>query len=243
MLEMIGLMVAAQSFWTPNAQTGVPVTECVMGERVLTVVDEGLFPSTIVGTAGAGECLSRIDDWASSDPLPIVFGDLLRGTNPPAPSEAALRFAAMPSFANADAIRFRSLAAETHADARAYFSRFTISSRDDLIVTRICNPDWQSPVCKRANAQFHGSYNAAMEAVDQRNARAEAEDRATRAASEPVNSGYYQSGQYSRDVAASRGVASSSSSTATSGSAPVQVQSESEIRRQQERCRTGSGPC
>lgn len=241
MLVLAGLLMAMQSFWVANDRTGVPVTECILGERVLAIADEGLFPTTVVGEAGPGHCLAKLDERAYMPPFTAAFADLLRGTQPPAPSAEAMRFGAMESFTDADVTRFRSLALDNHADARVYFSRFNLNNYDDTIVARICNRDWESPVCRRANGQFHGSYNQAMEALDARNARMAEEDRLARAASEPVNSGYYQSGQYSRDVAASQGMATGVSSPATS--APVQVQSESEIRRQQERCRTGSGPC
>jgi hypothetical protein len=237
----IALALLVQTYPGPTPAAGTPVTECVAGERVLVVADEGLFPVSVLGDASAGHCMVLLDERLSLGPIEAGYADLLRGTNPPAPSSDALRFGAMETFSDDDAQRFRHLALDNHADARVFFSRFMLSSYDDTIVARICNRDWEAPVCKRANAQFHGDYDQAMQALDEENARMQAEARAAAAASEPINSGYYQSGQYSRDVAASQ--AGMPTSSAASSSAPVVVQSESEIVRQQDQCRRGSAAC
>ncbi len=163
---------------------------------------------------------------------------------PPPPSDAMrtmLAEAAATGIYNPGA---QALAQQSYADAFAYFEVYALTVNDSNIVARICNHDRSAELCQRANASF-------FEGVAQNGRRIDAENAAyfegVRAAhragaGEPINSGYYQSGAYSRDVAASQAGMPSPAQSATSGP-PVQVQSESQIRQDQARCRAGSGPC
>lgn len=223
------------------AQAQVFVTECVAGERVMGINEPGeLVPTTVLGAAGAGKCKVLLDDLAEAGPLDAPFDALLRQRTPEAPERRALEIGSTKGpLSDAAILELRSLAPRNSGNARVYMSRVRIEVDDSSILSRICGPDYDNYLCKKARQQFYASAAINDAAIDKRNARAAAAERAS--SSEPVNSGYYQSGQYSRDVASGR--SGSTTPSPTSSSAPVKVQSETEIRRNQERCRTGAGAC
>ncbi len=134
------------------------------------------------------------------------------------------------------------LAGQSYDNAYAYAVARLIRPTDDLIVQRICERDRTSDNCAEVTRHYATAVRAAFAAQDADNAAASLAAAQSRGSNEPINSNYYQSGQYSRDVAASQ---SGMPATASPSSAapPVAVQSEREIREAQARCRAGSGPC
>jgi hypothetical protein len=225
---------------SPQDAGRTPITACTPGARVWAQAGETWLPATLTGaSAGPGNCFVLLDDHLRAGPQPGPMSGLTADNAPPAPDARMLELGAIRELSDPQTQEMRYMAAQTHANARIYLSRYNLTVDDSSIVARICNPDWQSAICEKANGQFHGGVTANNKVIDERNRQAEAEARAARAASEPVNSGFYTNGAGS--------VSSSTPYKPSSGAAtgtPVQgVQSESEIRKDQARCRAGSGPC
>lgn len=221
----------------------VPITECVAGESIIIVGDDGvLYPGMVTKATRPGFCMVRAYEHLTAPPVEGPFRELLRGTRVPAPSAEALALGSLPALNVDQERRLRNLALNLPGDALIFVSRFALSRYDDTIVARICTPDESTAACRRGKAQFYADFAAGQRQIDADNRAQNARDRAARAASQPVNSGYYQSGAYAADVAASRnpGAAASAPRPTT---APVRVQSETEIRRSQDQCRRGSGAC
>ena len=205
------------------------VTECVPNERVLTIFNDGtLMPSTISGQAGPGLCSVWIDELLRYGIATAEFHELLRGATVPAPSAEAVRLGVITSLSYEEVQTFRRLAMANAADARIFVSRYLLTEFDGGIVSRVCEGVSYNPVpCSRATSQ----YNAALE-----ESRRSIRETTARLASTPApaSGGTYSSG-YTPSVP--------TVTVPVPSSAPVRVQSESEIRRSQDQCRRGSGPC
>jgi hypothetical protein len=223
-----------------SAQVGdlKALTACTPG-RAWIWSGTAFEPASVLGDGTvAGKCKVLVDEALTWGPVDATMTAISHDQAPEAPDRRAIAIGGLPTIDRALEIELHGLAEQSHWNARIYLSRFLINFADSTVVARICNPNWDSLICKRANEQFHSSVAANNRAIDQRNARLDAEARQARASSEPVNSGYYSSG------ASSTSAPYRPSSGASTTGTPVQgVQSESEIRKDQARCRAGSGPC
>lgn len=243
-LVLVAALAAAPmlSIETAQAQQAnlYPATECVAGERVFGHSNGVYYPMTVLRDSSPGSCLVLMDDFLRNGELEAPVDSMMRGAPPQRPSPAAVALGRRQSLSEGEVESLRHMGLNNPADARIFGSRFQMTWADDGIVANICGPYPNDAVCQTASQQFHASYAEHMRWIDQRNRAYEAEARAS--SNEPINSGYYQSGQYSRDVAASQSGYAGSGST-TTYNRPVAVQSEREIRRDQDQCRRGSGPC
>ncbi|MES2442765.1 MAG: hypothetical protein V4574_08030 [Pseudomonadota bacterium] len=235
---IIAAMLATGLATPALAQDRTPITSCTPGVRVWAQAGEVWLPATLTGASpGAGQCYVLLDDHLRAGPQPAPMGSTTAVNGPAAPAARMLELGGIRELTPSQVGEMYAMAEQTHANARIYLTRYNLTVNDSTIVARLCNPDWQSAICQRANGQFHGSVAANNQVIDERNRKAEAEEREARAmrSSEPVNSGFYSSGTTSTPYKPSAGAAPGT---------PVQgVQSESTIRQNQARCRAGSGPC
>jgi len=232
-LAMTGALTAAQD-------ARPPIAACTPSARVWVQAGEDWLPGTLTGASpGAGKCAVLLDDHLRAGPQPAEMAYMTADKAPPAPSARMLELGRVRDADPARQREMRGLAEQTHANARIYLSHYLLTVNDSLIVSRICNADPRGALCHKANGQFHNGVTANNVVIDERNRKAEAEERAARANSEPVNSGFYTKGAGSVNGSTPY----TPSSGATTSSTPVKVQSESEIRKGQAACRAGSGPC
>lgn len=231
MLALLLASILSQASPTTPPPPGMRhVTECVSGERVLTIFNDGtLMPSTISGQAGPGLCSVWIDELLRYGIATAEYHELLRGATVPAPSAEAVRLGVITSHSYQEVETMRRLAMASTADARIFVSRYLLTQFDGGIVARVCEGTSYNPLpCSRATAQ----YNAALE----ESRRSIRETTARLAAAPTVTS---SGGGYSSSYTPS----ASTPSVPTPTSTPVRVQSEIEIRRSQDQCRRGSGSC
>lgn len=204
------------------------VTECVPNERVLTIFNDGtLMPSTISGQAGPGLCSVWIDELLRYGIATAEFHELLRGANVPAPSREAVSLGVITSLSYEQVQSLRRLAMANAADARIFLSRYQLTELDGGIVAKLCEGRDFADRCSRATSQYDSALTAMRQSIREASARPVAP--AAPASSGGSSSGYtYTAPPLARP---------------TQSTAPVRVQSESEIRRSQDQCRRGSGPC
>lgn len=222
------------------AQGGrTPISGCTPGDRVWAQAGDDWLPATLTGVSpGAGQCYVLLDDHLRAGPQVAPMAYTTADSAPAAPDARMIELGSIETPTHDQERAMHAMAGQTHANARVYISRYEVAVQDSSILSRLCNPDQQSAVCQRARGQFYASAAVNDKRIEERNRLAAAEERAARANSEPVNSGFYTSGAGSTGSAPYR-----PSSGATTSSAPVHVQSESTIRQNQARCRAGSGPC
>lgn len=203
------------------------VTECVPNERVLTNFHGALLPTTVVGTLKPGFCNLFIDELLTYGMVNAEFHELLRGGTAPPPSQEAVQLGVVTSLSYEQVQAFRRLAMANAADARIFLSRYQLTELDGGIVAKLCEGSDFVDRCSRATSQYDTALAAMRQSIREASARPIVP--AAPAASSGSSSGYtYTAPPLTRPA---------------SSSAPVRVQSESEIRRSQDQCRRGSGPC